>query len=160
LDYAKPIVPKKEICCLESCWNEAQELLAGHLQEKNITVHLSGKSHVFADPQHIKQVFLNLAFNAIHALPKNGTININISQNHDRVVVAFSDNGSGIAEKIRPSIFEPFFSSKEKGLGLGLAMVKLLVEQNGGSIWLDEKKADTTFMFTIPTGEPMAHGIR
>jgi signal transduction histidine kinase len=158
LDYAKPIVPKKEVCDLRTCWHEAQELVAGQLKEKNITVRMSGTSCVFADPQHIKQVFLNLAFNAIHALPEKGAIKITVAHEEDKALVAFSDNGCGIAEKIRTSIFEPFFSSKEKGLGLGLAMVKMLVEQNGGSIWLEEKHAETTFMFTVPAGEHTAHG--
>jgi signal transduction histidine kinase len=151
LDFARPIVAKKEKCDLYSCWLNARDLVIDELHDKLVTVNVDGVSPtIFADAQHIKQVFLNLALNSLYALPEeHGEINISFKENNNKIFTLFSDNGPGIPEKIRPLIFEPFFSSKEKGMGLGLAMVKTLLEQNDGSIELQSEGKGATFLLTF-----------
>ena len=154
LDYAKPIVVKREECYVKSCWENARSLLAQEIKGKNIDIRTYGDAHVYADPQHLKQIFLNLALNSIQASARDGQITVTISTTDNRAVVDFADTGGGIAPEIRARIFEPFFSSKETGLGLGLALVKNLVEQNSGMIEIKSSgKSGTVFRLSIPIWE-------
>ena len=136
LDFGKPISPKREPCSILSCWEETSQLLQDQL--RNIKVELSGDVLVFADPQHVKQVLMNLVLNSSQAMNGNGHIKIELGQDTNYGRIIFADDGEGIPPDIQPNIFEPFYSNKETGLGLGLAMSKNLVEQNGGSLGLVE----------------------
>ncbi|MCI0493644.1 ATP-binding protein, partial [candidate division KSB1 bacterium] len=89
---------------------------------------------VFVDPQHLKQVFLNLLKNSIDAMPDGGTIFVNIISQKDGVKIFYSDTGPGIPVELADKIFQPFFTTREKGTGLGLAIIKNLIAENGGSI--------------------------
>ena len=123
------------------------------LQDKleNIKVVIEGHATIFADPQHIKQIFLNLGINAIQAMGSEGILTIQISSMQKMASVLFIDNGEGIDKDIQQHIFEPFFSNKETGLGLGLAMSKNLIEQNGGSLeLLSSGPAETSFKIMVP----------
>ena len=94
---------------------------------------------------------MNLALNSLQAMENGGTIRLTIREEGNGGVIEFSDTGPGISQEIRPYIFEPFFSNKEKGLGLGLAMSRTLIEQNGGTIELVESsEKGTTFVIRLP----------
>ena len=151
LDYAKPIVPKRAKCSLNECFSEAEMLLMDDLQKKQVRIEKHIDAQIFADPQHIKQAFLNLTKNAIQAMPNGGTIQITAENNNRKVIIRFSDNGHGVKSDIADKIFDPFFTTQEKGLGLGLSMVKNLIEENGGSIELQSTGASgTTFEIKLP----------
>jgi len=135
LDYAKPVPANKIKCEIKSVWNEAISLLSGDL--KNIQLQFNQddeNSFAYVDPQHLKQVFLNLIKNSTEALPNGGTIFVNIFSQNDRVKILYSDSGAGIPVDLAKKIFEPFFTTREKGTGLGLAIVKNLIVENGGTI--------------------------
>jgi signal transduction histidine kinase len=138
LDYARPALPKPESCDTVQCWNEVRELLDPHISGQNITVQVQGNALVYADPQHLKQIFINLALNSIQAMSDESEkrISLEISKNKNFAKILFSDNGAGVAEKNIDQIFEPFFSQKANGLGLGLSIVKNLTENNKGRIRL------------------------
>ena len=167
LDYAKPIVPKRSAYSVVECLSETEMLLTEELGQNGVQIEydspahkmagrpahqtVGGDVHVFVDPQHLKQVFLNLTKNAIQAMPDGGVIRVTIEKKANSVVVLFSDNGKGIADKSVEKVFDPFFTTKEKGLGLGLSLVKNLVEENGGSIVLQSTGPDgTTFEINLP----------
>jgi two-component system, sporulation sensor kinase D len=86
------------------------------------------------DRPQLKEVLLNLSKNAIHAMPDGGTLNIATSMEDNRININVSDTGTGITEKNLVKIFTPFFSTKEGGMGLGLATVQKIVEGHGGKI--------------------------
>ena len=151
LDYAKPIVPKRCACSVVECLAEAQMLLREELEGNEVHVECVSPAHVFVDPQHLKQVFLNLTQNAIHAMQDGGKIRVDIEDKSNIAVIRFSDNGAGVPDKSVDKVFDPFFTTKEKGLGLGLSLVKNLIEENGGNIELKSTgPTGTTFEIKLP----------
>jgi signal transduction histidine kinase len=106
-----------------------------------------------ADPTQLQQVFLNLLLNAAEAMPEGGTVTIRTEYDRDAesLVISFSDTGKGVDPAIRDKIFQPFFTTKMKGTGLGLSITKRLVEQQGGTIRLENSEGiGTTFIITFP----------
>ena len=104
---------------------------------ENITVNtnLNGNSlQVKADAEQISRVFTNIISNAIQAMNGKGELKIDTGMNGSFAWIRFTDTGCGIPEENMEKIFEPLFTTKPKGIGLGLAITKRLVEQNGGKI--------------------------
>ena len=91
---------------------------------------------VHADADQLEQVALNLLSNAVDAMPRGGTVRINIAREGDEVRLSIADEGHGIPPEVLPRIFDPFFSTKEigKGTGLGLAISYGIVQDHGGDI--------------------------
>lgn len=89
-----------------------------------------------ADELQISRVFINIILNALEAMDNDGTLAIimKVSDNNNYITIRFEDTGPGIKEDDKEKIFEPFFSTKAKGTGLGLATSKLIIEAHGGSI--------------------------
>lgn len=111
--------------------------------------------NVNVDAGQIEQVLMNLAVNSRDAMPKGGRLTISTSWSGQRVTLAVTDTGTGIAEDVLQHMFEPFFTTKEpgKGTGLGLATVFGIVKQSGGEVEVDSKPgAGTTFSVLLPIG--------
>ncbi|MHA1378072.1 MAG: ATP-binding protein [Candidatus Helarchaeota archaeon] len=103
------------------------------------------------DPTKIQQVFYNLINNAVQAMPDGGTLKIESGLKNDFVHVYFKDTGVGIPKENYQKIFEPLFSTKPKGIGLGLPFVKDIIEMHKGSIELESKVGvGTTFVIKLP----------
>lgn len=150
LDYARPVTPKRQKCRVMDCWQEVQTLLMKDIESKQIAIQSTGDAEIFADPQQIKQILMNLASNSIAAIDSMGRIEIETRMDGKKVIVHFSDSGSGIPAEIRDHIFIPFYTTKDKGTGLGLAIVKNLVSANGGWIRLVDQSKTTTFEIILP----------
>ncbi len=92
-----------------------------------------------ADPMQLQQVFLNLMFNAIEAMPDGGAVAVKTSYDREvnTVNIAIADTGEGIEQSLLDQIFQPFFTTKRKGSGLGLAVTRRLVEQHGGQVYVE-----------------------
>ncbi len=106
---------------------------------------------VSVDAEQIKQVLLNLAINSVQAMPEGGKLVFRSFQKDDKLFVETEDTGGGIDETVKAKIFDPFFSTKDKGLGLGLSVVYKIVKQHDGQISLDNKERGTlaTLIFQI-----------
>jgi len=102
----------------------------------------------FFDPATLDAVFTNIILNAIQAMPKGGQITISIKSKGDFVVIDFENTGDSIPEENIETIFEPLFTTKQEGTGLGLASCKNIVEQHGGVIYA--KNNPTTFTIKLP----------
>ena len=105
------------------------------------------------DPQHMKQAFINIIDNAIYAINKKGLISIEVS--HDPilqiVVIEIADNGKGISDKEKTRLFEPYFSTKKSGMGLGLAIVNSIISDHNGVIRVqDNKPQGAKFIIELP----------
>ncbi|WP_185152871.1 ATP-binding protein [Fulvivirga aurantia] len=115
--------------------------------------YASGQIEMWGYPGKIHQVFLNILTNAFHAIGKSGTITIKSELKNDNLRISISDDGKGISEENQLKIFDPFFTTKEigKGTGLGLYIVKSIVEEHEGEIEVSSKKDEgTTFRLLFP----------
>jgi signal transduction histidine kinase len=107
--------------------------------------------HFQADAEQIKTCFSNLVINAVQAMPEGGELNINISSDETDIQFEFKDSGCGIEADPIEQIFEPYYSTKETGIGLGLPLTKKLIEDHGGTLTVaSEKDKGTTFVVTLP----------
>ena len=121
------------------------------LNKQKIKINLIGNKDPLklnVDLNKIQQVFLNLFINASQAMPNGGKLEINISKNKNFVVLDFIDSGEGISNENLPKVFEPLFTTKQKGTGLGLASCKNIIEQHEGKISV--KNNPTKFTIMIP----------
>jgi signal transduction histidine kinase len=111
-----------------------------------------GLSRVMVDADQIRQVFVNIILNAIEAMPEGGRLKIRAKSKAEFVNVEFADTGGGIAESVIDKIFDPLFTTKAKGIGLGLAMCKSILERHGGDIAVKSKEGKgATFTVSLPT---------
>jgi len=106
---------------------------------------------LISDADQIVQVFINLISNAIQAMSEGGTLEITTEAANGFIVVHFRDQGCGIPEENMQRLFEPLFTTKAKGIGLGLALIKTLVEGHKGTIEVEsEVGKGTTFSVRLP----------
>jgi signal transduction histidine kinase len=120
-------------------------------------VHLNGASDVDIarfDPDLLGRALDNLIINALQHTPAGGKISVSASRADEWLRVTVADTGSGIPEKLREHLFEPFASDREGGTGLGLAMAREIVESHGGSIRLAPSTAGATLQMDIPLDMP------
>jgi two-component system sensor histidine kinase AtoS len=108
---------------------------------------------IMADPMQLQQVFLNLMFNAIEAMPQGGALAVKtlLDDADNMLRIAISDSGKGMEPLILNQIFQPFFTTKRKGSGLGLSICQRLVDQHGGKISAESAPGKgTVFTLLIP----------
>jgi two-component system sensor histidine kinase PilS (NtrC family) len=139
LEYSKPLKSQPVEIDLARLLIEAVTLLENSEEFKknhHITIYPEKEKFLyFCDPNQMKQVFWNLAQNALRAMPKGGTLEIFLNQNDDDgIAISFKDQGIGISDKELSEMFKPFHGSFEKGFGLGLAIVYRIVENHMGRI--------------------------
>lgn len=103
------------------------------------------------DERYIKQALLNLVKNAVAAMPSGGTLTIKTERSGDEVHLLIADTGIGIPEENLPKIFEPYFTTKESGSGLGLTLVFKIIKEHRGEISVSSKEGEgTSFTITLP----------
>ncbi|OQY32555.1 MAG: hypothetical protein B6241_10770, partial [Spirochaetaceae bacterium 4572_59] len=130
-------------------------LLEYSLNKENMEVHCrmdSSLPPINGNSSMIKQVFLNLLLNAIQARNgKYGMIEIDVAADEKDICIRFKDYGSGVKESIRKQVFQPFFTTKKEGSGIGLSISRYLVEQHKGAITLDSEYGNWTVVsITLP----------
>lgn len=111
----------------------------------------SFNTHIQADTEQLKTCFSNLAINAVQAMPEGGALTITLYPHLSNVEIEFADTGHGIGSESLEHLFEPYYTTKEKGTGLGLALTKKLIEDHGGQVTVEsEMGIGTTFTITLP----------
>jgi signal transduction histidine kinase len=115
----------------------------------NVTIELPENDYVFlCDRYKIQRIFTNIIQNSIQAMEKGGTITIQIFEQNNNICIEIKDTGPGIPDDVLPKIFEPLFTTKRAGTGLGLTICKKIVEDHNGSISV--KNNPTTFTTLLP----------
>ncbi len=104
-----------------------------------------------ADNDMIRRVFLNLTMNGIQAMENGGTLKVSTKKRKDLVEISLEDTGTGISEENKEKLFTPFFTTKARGMGMGLAICKKFVDAHGGSIEVEsEERKGSTFTVKLP----------
>ena len=112
------------------------------------------------DPTQIQQVLVNLIKNAMQAMTKGGTLTLQTGEGADGVWVSVADTGGGIPQEQINRIFEPFYTTKKKGTGLGLMIVQRIVRAHGGRIELESHVGrGTTFRIWLPLARTQAAAV-
>ena len=142
ISFAKPKKPDLIPCRIEDVIEKNIKFLESQMQEQGYQVlrHYENSSpEIMADPAMMYQAFLNILINAMQAMPQGGNIHISIGVNEKFVNIIFEDEGEGIKADILGKIWEPFFTTKDTGTGLGLGIVKNIVESHGGIIHVEHR---------------------
>jgi signal transduction histidine kinase len=136
----------------------ALSILESELQQKcEVRKDYSEVPEIACRLSQLKQVFVNLLVNAVHAIDGYGTISIRTGIQDDQVWISVSDTGSGIAAEHLPHIFDPFFTTKPvgKGTGLGLSVAYSIVQNHHGRIEVTSQVGSgTTFRVSLPLNQP------
>jgi signal transduction histidine kinase len=154
LDFARPQVPFLQECHLEKILEKNLTFLQPELDKRNIQVndHVNGKPLLLrADQELLYRALLNIFLNAIQATPDGGSITIKVEEEKDYYQIEIQDTGRGINRENVKKIFNPFFTTKEKGSGLGLSIVRKIIEGHRGTIAIESKEGKgTTVKISLP----------
>jgi PAS domain S-box-containing protein len=151
-DFARPIVPENEEVDIKGLIDDVISSLPP-ADGMHIEVRIPNL-HVMADPHLLHRVFANLLLNAMQAMPDGGKLNVSAFSEDGAIAVRVSDTGTGIHEDFKDKLFKPLFTGKAKGTGLGLAVVKRIVEAHGGEIIVESKVGEgSTFTVKLPIVE-------
>ncbi|WP_028326016.1 two-component system sensor histidine kinase NtrB [Desulfatirhabdium butyrativorans] len=160
LDFAKPVVLQKRPGNLNHVLMQTIDLLEPKFAEKSLAIHVCFDEkipRISIDPEKIEQVAINLLLNAIDAAPQESALVIGTrrhSDTHNPQLCFWIENaGNDIPPDIREKLFQPFFTTKSKGGGLGLSVVRRLVEAHDGRIEIENRKeGGTIFTVILPAG--------
>ncbi|MDD5724137.1 MAG: ATP-binding protein [Syntrophales bacterium] len=154
LIYAKPSDPTKKPSSIKKIINHALAMAEKSMSDKHIQVEAAfakDMSPLDADPAMLEHAFLNIYHNAIDAMADNGKISISVRQETGRFRIEIRDDGCGISKEDMPYIFNPFFTKKSFGTGLGLAQIKKIIDLHHGTIEISsEEGKGTVVMITFP----------
>ncbi len=161
LQALRPTSPRLQTGCLNDVVRETVELLRPELENRQLTVQdnlARSLPQARYDPAQMKQVFVNLVKNAMQAMSKGGRLTLVSGVTTDGVWVSVTDTGSGIPPEQLTRIFEPFYTTKQKGSGLGLMIVQRIVRDHGGRMELDSRvDRGTTFKLWLPRAVRPTH---
>jgi two-component system NtrC family sensor kinase len=163
LEFAREREPSREPCQLRGIVEASLRFVAHQAELANVDIESELPPPlvtVEADPKQLQQVFINLFLNAIEAMPGGGSLEVGTEVQPDKqyILVTVADTGPGIPAEVLPHIFDPFFSTKELGTGLGLAVSYGIIKKHGGGIEVQSAPGKgTTFTVTLPVRAEAAH---
>jgi signal transduction histidine kinase len=157
LQAIRPSPPQMRQASLNDVVMETVGLLRPEVESRSQTIEqelMPNLPHAPLDPGQMKQVLVNLIRNAMQAMSRGGVLRIGTGALGEEVWVSISDTGGGIPHEQLNRIFEPYFTTKKKGSGLGLMIVQRIVRAHGGRIELDSRVGQgTTFKIWLPMRE-------
>lgn len=153
LNFASTPKLEKTAADLNELVNSVLLLVEPQAEKQNvsITANLTNENpHLELDVEQIKQVLLNLTLNAIQAMPDGGKLIFSTKSTNDQVTIEVADTGTGIEEKNLRRIFDPFFSTREKSLGLGLSIAYKIIAEHGGNLSAKNSTKGAIFQIRLP----------
>jgi signal transduction histidine kinase len=158
INFARPRNPNLIQCRIEEIIEKNITFLEMQLKENGYTIkqnYQNSLPDIQADVDMLYQSFLNILINAMQAMPSGGTIELTVSTNNKIVTINFEDEGGGIPDTVLEKIWDPFFTTKEMGTGLGLGVVKNIIESHGGSIQiLNRAEGGARVTVELPVEQP------
>lgn len=145
IDAGRPRAPEYLAVNLSDIAEQAAAMMRMQADKKSITLQYQKAESIMVacDDEQITQVLLNLLLNAIQILPEGGKILLSITQQAEFAVIEVADNGTGVPVEMQSQIFDPFFTQREGGIGLGLAVVRQIVEAHQGQINVSNGKPES-----------------
>ncbi len=158
LVFAKPQADNKSNVKVSDVMDKVLVVLRHEATVNNIDIHVNVSNNlplIMADEGSLKEVFFNLMNNAIQAMTDGGKLTISIDYDHknDYIRIIFEDDGPGISKEDMGKIFEPFYTTKQMGTGIGLAIVKKKLEEIRGVIHVESSSTSTKFIVNIPSSD-------
>ncbi len=160
LEFARPTDLNRRSVDIGNVIDHTLRLVENDAAASEVSVHVDVdppdlKAEVDAD--RLSQALLNLYLNAIQAMPRGGQLHIRARRHDGRLVLTIADTGPGIPDQVLPHIFDPYFTTKAQGVGLGLAIVHKVVEAHGGEISVESRNGKgTVFSLVFPDLSPRA----
>lgn len=154
LSYGRPAKLKLREIDARALIEEVRDLIEVQAEQQGVKVNIEQNgardTKLYGDAEQIKTCFSNLMINAIQAMPDGGALNISLQPDNSHLEIKFADAGPGIAPEAMEQIFEPYYSTKDTGIGLGLPLTKKIIEEHGGQIDVEsEPDRGTTFIVTL-----------
>ncbi len=162
LDFARPLAVRLDKTDLTQVIDQAISDVEKHQPPLDVTIYKNYSPEIppfFLDGQLMERVLYNLLLNAAQASPRHGSITVKTRENDGTVEIAVIDRGSGIDQKHIENIFNPFYTTKSAGVGLGLAIVSKIVDEHGGSISVESQPGEgSVFRVYLPFRESLKEG--
>jgi signal transduction histidine kinase len=155
LNYARPKKPNRRVCRIDEVITKNIHFLEHQIKENGYVVRTFFNDDIpviMADGDMLYQAFLNLLINGMQAMPHGGAIDVTVEAEDGFLWVYIEDEGEGVSESVMEKIWDPFFTTKEKGTGLGLGIVRNIIESHHGMIRIDnrsEKGARVSVKFPL-----------
>jgi signal transduction histidine kinase len=162
INYARPRHPKLNPCRVDDVIEKTLTFLAAQIEEHGYTIEKTCRNplpEIMGDAPMLHQSFLNLFINAMQAMPDGGRIGVSLRAEGGQVRVEIEDAGPGIPADLSDKIWDPFFTTKDKGTGLGLGIVKNIVEAHGGTIRIANREPQgARVTIDLPGRKPESDG--
>ena len=166
LEFGRPKSADFILTDVEQVVERTMNLVQPHAAKNSVETAVSLAPElppIYADPQQLQQVLLNLSLNAVDAMPRGGKLTVEAKQHETGIVIVVADTGIGIDDDVLPRIFQPFFTSKKRrGLGLGLPICDRIVKSHGGKITVKSRPGDGTkfeiYLPRVPPGSSVSAG--
>lgn len=161
LDLARPPKPKKQHVILNELVQETVDFVRRRGEQQGVHIEYTGpqvEHQLLGDRQQLRQVLLNLLLNAIDAQPRGGQVRVGLEPQQlngkPEFLIRISDEGPGLPVELGDRIFEPFVTTKETGIGIGLTLSRRIVESHGGSLEAESlRPSGAEFRMLLPAGE-------
>ena len=165
LEFARPLTMNRRPTSIQTVIRHALRTVEGQARERGIIIEESLPPEIGQiplDADRISQVLLNLFLNAIAAMEQGGLLRVSLERRDDRTIrIAIADTGAGIRKEDLPRVFDPYFTTKPAGTGIGLPIVQKIVEAHGGEILLESepgKGTTATLLLPVPITEESLEG--
>jgi signal transduction histidine kinase len=155
LDYARTRPPVREGVDLAVLLEEVAELAAPLAAQRQVSLTVDGAGTARADREQLRRAAVNLVRNAVEAAPAASEVEVVARATDGEATIEVRDRGAGLDRAARASLFRPFFTTKEKGTGLGLALAKKVADAHGGTLALEDREGGgTVARLAVPAAGP------